>query len=165
MLVIGIDPGLGRTGYGVVRQEQDGGLTAVEFGVIETSPDLAQSQRLLKISDRLTELLTLHRPESGAVERLYVRENLNTALSVGQASGVAMLTLAEAHLEVREYAATEVKKAISGYGSADKRQVQEMVKTLLGLDERPRPDDAADALAVAICHIHTESTRQRISGK
>ncbi len=92
-----------------------------------------------------------------------MREHVNTALMVGQASGVAMLILAEAQLDVREYAPVVVKQAICGYGGADKAQMQEMVKSLLGLEERPRPDDAADALAVAICHIHTESTHQRLS--
>ncbi|MFQ5942960.1 MAG: crossover junction endodeoxyribonuclease RuvC [Anaerolineales bacterium] len=163
MLVIGIDPGTARTGYGVVEQEKDGSLTAVEYGVIETSAELPQSKRLAEISSQLSQLINLHRPESAAVEKLFVREHVNTALSVGQASGVAMLTLAQAELEVREYAPVAVKQAICGYGGADKPQVQEMVKTLLGLDERPRPDDAADALAVAICHIHTESTHQKLS--
>ncbi len=97
------------------------------------------------------------------MEKLFLREHVKSALSVGQASGVAMLILAEAQLEVREYAPLVVKQAICGYGGADKPQMQEMVKTLLGLEERPRPDDAADALAVAICHIHIESTRQRLS--
>ena len=97
------------------------------------------------------------------MEKLFVREHVNTPLSVGQASGVAMLTLAEAQLEVREYAPLAVKQAICGYGGAGKSQVQEMVKILLGLEARPQPDDAADALAVAICHIHTESTLQRLS--
>lgn len=146
-----------------MEQEKDGSLTAVEYGVIETSAELPQSKRLAEISSQLSQLINLHRPESAAVEKLFVREHVNTALSVGQASGVAMLTLAQAELEVREYAPVAVKQAICGYGGADKPQVQEMVKTLLGLDERPRPDDAADALAVAICHIHTESTHQKLS--
>jgi crossover junction endodeoxyribonuclease RuvC len=145
-----------------VEQGGDGSLTAVEYGVIETSAELPQAKRLLEISDQLSQLLSLHRPDSAAVEKLFVREHVNTALSVGQASGVAMLTLAEAELEVWEYAPVVVKQAICGYGGADKAQMQEMVKTLLGLEERPRPDDAADALAVAICHIHTESTRQKL---
>lgn len=131
--------------------------------MIETSAELPQAIRLLEISDQLSQLLTLHHPESAAVEKLFLREHVNSALSVGQASGVAMLTLAEAQLEVREYAPVVVKQAICGYGGADKPQMQEMVKTLLGLEDRPRPDDAADALAVAICHIHIESTRQRLS--
>lgn len=145
-----------------MEQGGDGSLTAVEYGVIETSAELPQAKRLLEISDQLSQLLSLHRPDSAAVEKLFVREHVNTALSVGQASGVAMLTLAEAELEVWEYAPVVVKQAICGYGGADKAQMQEMVKTLLGLEERPRPDDAADALAVAICHIHTESTRQKL---
>lgn len=97
------------------------------------------------------------------MEKLFVREHVNTALRVGQASGVAMLILAEAQLNVSEYAPVVVKQAICGYGGADKSQMQEMVKALLSLEERPRPDDAADALAVAICHIHTESTHLRLS--
>ena len=131
--------------------------------MIETSPELPQAERLLEISKKLTQLLILHEPESAAVEKLFVREHVNTALTVGQASGVAMLTLAEANLEVREYAPVVVKQAICGYGGADKAQMQEMVKALLALDEKPRPDDAADALAVAICHIHTETTHQKLS--
>lgn len=131
--------------------------------MIETSPELPQAKRLLEISDQLSRLLSLHQPDSAAVEKLFVREHVNTAVSVGQASGVAILTLAEAELEVEEYAPVTVKQAICGYGGAGKAQMQEMVKTLLGLDDRPKPDDAADALAVAICHIHTETTRRRLA--
>ena len=135
----------------------------MEYGVIETSADLSQARRLLDLSDQLSQLLSHHHPESAAVEKLFVREHVSTALTVGQASGVAMLILAEAQLEVREYPPVVVKQAICGYGGADKAQMQAMVKALLGLEEKPRPDDAADALAVAICHIHTESTHQRLS--
>ena len=135
----------------------------MEYGVIETSADLSQARRLLDLSDQLSQLLSHHHPQSAAVEKLFVREHVTTALTVGQASGVAMLILAEAQLEVREYPPVVVKQAICGYGGAGKAQMQEMVKALLGLEERPRPDDAADALAVAICHIHTESTHQRLS--
>lgn len=164
MLVIGIDPGTARTGYGLVRQGQDGSLSAVGFGVIKTSSARSPSQRLLEIRQRLSDLLAHHRPESGAVEKLFVRDHVNRALSVGQASGVAILTMAEARLRVSEYSAVEVKQAVCGHGAADKGQVQDMVRVLLGLEDRPRPDDAADALAVAICHIHTEGTYQRIRG-
>jgi crossover junction endodeoxyribonuclease RuvC len=155
MLVIGIDPGTARTGYGIVRQVENGSLVAVDFGVIETSPELTLPNRLLEISNRLAILLAQHRPEGGAVERLFLREHVSTALSVGQASGVALLALAKAGIPMKEYSPLEVKQAICGYGRADKRQVQEMVKVVLGLSERPRPDDAADALAVAICHVHS----------
>ncbi len=119
------------------------------------------SQRLLEISDHLDELLAAHHPDRAAVEKLFVREHVTTALSVGQASGVAMLCLARFGLAVGEYTPLQVKQAICGYGKAEKQQVQEMVKVLLGLDERPRPDDAADALAVAICHLHSDPLPHR----
>lgn len=162
MLVIGIDPGTARTGYGIVRQSEDGSLTAVEFGVIVTDSEQALPQRLLLISKNIADLLLRHRPDSGAMEKLFIREHVNTALSVGQASGVALLTLAEADVPAYEYSPLEVKQAICGYGRADKTQVQEMVKALLGLEERPSPDDAADALAVAICHLHTAAVISRL---
>lgn len=162
MLVIGIDPGTARTGYGIVRQSEDGSLTAVEFGVIVTDSEQALPQRLLLISKNLADLLLRHRPDSGAMEKLFIREHVNTALSVGQASGAALLTLAEADIPAYEYSPLEVKQAICGYGRADKAQVQEMVKALLGLEERPSPDDAADALAVAICHLHTAAVISRL---
>lgn len=162
LLVIGIDPGTARTGYGLVRQAGDSSLQAVAFGVIETAPQTALPLRLLEIADRLTQLLEQHRPQRAAVERLFVREHVTTALSVGQASGVAMLMLARHGLEVGEYSPVEVKQAICGYGKADKSQVQEMVKALLGLESRPQPDDAADALAVAICHLHSDSMLRRV---
>jgi len=165
MLVIGIDPGTARTGYGIVRQADDGSLVAVDFGVIDTGRELALPNRLLEISNRLTALLAHHQPDGGAVERLFLREHVNTALSVGQASGVAMLALAAAGVSVQEYSPLEVKQAICGYGRADKGQVQEMVKALLGLSERPRPDDAADALAVAICHLHSAPISGRLAAK
>ena len=162
MLVIGIDPGTARTGYGIVRQSDDGSLTAVEFGVIVTDSEQALPQRLLLISKNLADLLLRHRPDSGAMEKLFIREHVSTALSVGQASGAALLTLAEADVPAYEYSPLEVKQAICGYGRADKTQVQEMVKALLGLEERPSPDDAADALAVAICHLHTAAVISRL---
>lgn len=139
----------------------DGSLQAVDYGVIETAAELPLPQRLNEIADQLDRLLATHRPEKAAVERLFIREHVTTALSVGQASGVAMLSLARFGLEVGEYTATQVKQSICGYGKADKQQVQEMVKLLLGLEETPRPDDAADALAVAICHLHSDSMLSR----
>jgi len=165
MLVIGIDPGTARTGYGIVRQVENGSLVAVDFGVIDTGPELSLPKRLLEISNRLGALLAHHRPEEGAMERLFLREHVNTALSVGQASGVAMLALAAAGVPVQEYSPLEVKQAICGYGRADKGQVQQMVKALLGLSERPRPDDAADALAVAICHLHSAPISGRLEAE
>ena len=159
MLVIGIDPGTAITGYGLVQENADGGLISVDFGVIQTSPDLEMPQRLLELHRVLKEILLLHQPESGAVEKLFFQRNVRTALSVGQARGVALLALAEADLPIAEYTPLEVKQAVAGYGSADKNQVQQMVRTLLGLEEVPRPDDAADALAVAICHLHSSKMK------
>jgi crossover junction endodeoxyribonuclease RuvC len=155
MLVIGIDPGTATTGYGLVRDNEDGSLQAVDYGVISTAPDLSMPQRLLELHRRLSEILLLHRPQSGAVEKLFFQRNVTTAISVGQARGVALLSLAESNLPVAEYTPLEVKQAVAGYGGADKNQVQLMVQALLGLETIPHPDDAADALAVAICHLHT----------
>jgi crossover junction endodeoxyribonuclease RuvC len=155
MLVIGIDPGTAITGYGLVREGRDGNLAAVDFGVILTPAELPMPERLLALYRRLKEILILHRPESGAVEKLFFQRNVRTALTVGQARGVALLALAEANVPLGEYNPLEVKQAVAGFGGADKRQVQQMVRALLGLPEVPKPDDAADALAVAICHLHS----------
>ncbi|MBN1146887.1 MAG: crossover junction endodeoxyribonuclease RuvC [Anaerolineales bacterium] len=155
MLVIGIDPGTATTGYGLVRERHDGSLLAVDYGVISTSTDLPMPQRLLELYQRLAEILLLHQPESAAVEKLFFQRNVRTALSVGQGRGVVLLALAEAGLPVAEYTPLQIKQAIAGYGGADKNQVQQMVRALLHLDEIPHPDDAADALAAAICHLHS----------
>jgi crossover junction endodeoxyribonuclease RuvC len=112
-------------------------------------------KRLLAIHRELKEVITLHRPQSGAVEKLFFQNNVTTAMSVGQGRGVAMLSLAESGLEVGEYTPLQVKQAITGYGGADKQQMQHMVRAILNLDEIPKPDDAADALAVAICHLYS----------
>jgi crossover junction endodeoxyribonuclease RuvC len=155
MLVIGVDPGTATTGYGFVREEADGGLTLVEYGVISTPAQMRMELRLLELFQQLNQLLLLHRPESSAVEKLFFQRNVTTALSVGQGRGVVLLSLAQAGLPVAEYTPLEVKQAIVGYGGADKNQVQQMVRALLDLKEVPHPDDAADALAIAICHIHS----------
>lgn len=159
MLVIGIDPGTAITGYGLVRDTADS-LEMVAYGVIQTPAGMPLPQRLLLLHQELQRLVLLHRPQSGAVEKLFFQRNVTTAMSVGQARGVAMLTLAEANLTIQEYTPLEVKQAVAGYGNADKAQMQYMVRALLGLDEIPRPDDAADALAVAICHLHSARVRQ-----
>lgn len=155
MKVIGIDPGIATTGYGLVSTREDGSLDLIEYGVVQTTPQDTTSQRLLQLYQRLNEIVLLHQPQSGAVEKLFFQRNVRTAFSVGQARGVAMLVLAELGLSVYEYTPLEIKQAVVGYGAADKRQVQQMVKVLLDLQEIPQPDDAADALAIAICHIHS----------
>jgi crossover junction endodeoxyribonuclease RuvC len=159
MLVIGLDPGTAITGYGIVRDDEEGGLLAVDYGVIETPSKLSMPERLLKLHQGLSEVINLHRPENSAVEKLFFQKNVKTAISVGQARGVALLALAEKQLPISEYAPMEVKQAVAGYGGADKKQVQLMVKALLNLETLPRPDDAADALAVAICHLHSAQMR------
>ncbi len=159
MLAIGIDPGTAITGYGLVREEQDGSLRVVDYGVIQTSPQETMPQRLVQLYKQLKDVISLHGPQSGAVEKLFFARNVRTALTVGQARGVALLALAEAGVALSEYSPNEVKQAVAGYGGADKNQVQSMVKVLLNLDKVPQPDDAADALAVAICHLHSARIR------
>jgi len=158
MLVVGIDPGTATTGYGFVRETQDRSLEAVAYGVISTPPSLPMPERLVQIYQELTGLLTLHRPQSGAVEKLFFQRNVKTAITVAQGRGVELLALAQAGLPIREYTPMEIKQAVAGYGGADKQQIQQMVRVLLNLEDIPRPDDAADALAVAICHIHSLKT-------
>jgi crossover junction endodeoxyribonuclease RuvC len=155
MLVLGIDPGTATTGYGLVRENPDASLAVIEYGAILTSAKLAMPERLLELHKQLSEILLLHRPDTAAVEKLFFQSNVRTAISVGQARGVALLTLAQAGLVVAEYTPLQVKSAVAGYGGAGKEQVQQMVRALLSLTELPTPDDAADALAVAICHLHS----------
>lgn len=155
-LALGIDPGTATTGYGIVRLEPDGGLVAVAFGVITTPKESSASARLEMLYNQMRALLKKYKPETAAVEKLFFSRNVTTAIAVGQARGVALLALQQAGLEIFEYTPNEVKQAVAGYGSADKRQVQEMVRTLLLLDSIPKPDDAADALAIAITHLNTK---------
>ncbi|MEA5077503.1 MAG: crossover junction endodeoxyribonuclease RuvC [Anaerolineaceae bacterium] len=155
MLVIGIDPGTATTGYGIVEENNKNEIRAVEYGVVSTAAGLPAEIRLLEINQKINEILLLHRPDCGAVEKLFFQRNVTTAIAVGQARGVILLSLAQAGLPVNEYTPNEVKQAVTGYGAADKKQVQEMVRTLLNLKSIPKPDDAADALAIAICHIHS----------
>lgn len=155
MLVVGIDPGTATTGYGVIQEDEAGAPVAIDFGVIQTPAGLPMPQRLLELHRQLKELFALHRPQSGAVEKLFFQKNVRTALSVGQARGVVLLAMAEMGIDVAEYTPLEVKLAIAGYGKADKGQVQQMVRALLSLPSVPQPDDAADALAIAICHLHS----------
>lgn len=152
MRVLGLDPGTAITGYGVIDLLPSGEVRAVAYGVLRTPARQPLPDRLRQLYSALQKLLDLHRPAQAAVEKLFFQRNVTTAMAVGQARGVALLALAMAEIPVAEYAPNEVKEAVTGYGSADKQQVQRMVQALLSLDERPRPDDAADALAVALCH-------------
>jgi len=154
MLVVGIDPGTATTGYGFLREEA-GKIETIAFGVITTPTGLAQEERLLLLYDQLKKLFLLHQPDCGAVEKLFFQRNVTSAIAVGQARGIVMLVFAQSGISVGEYTPLEVKQAVVGYGRAEKKQVQQMVKAILDLDEAPKPDDAADALAVAICHLNS----------
>jgi crossover junction endodeoxyribonuclease RuvC len=153
MFVVGIDPGLSRCGYGAVLAEPGGGRRAVACGVISTPTTDPLPQRLAALAADLRALLAELRPQVVAVERVFFQTNARTAMSVGQASGLALVAAAEAGCEIVQYTANEVKQAVTGYGAASKDQVQRMVATLLGLAEPPRPADAADALGLALTHL------------
>jgi crossover junction endodeoxyribonuclease RuvC len=152
--VIGLDPGTATTGYGVIEGEGDA-LVLVEYGAIVTPPGVPMPERLGVIYDRLNELLARHVVGAFSVEKLFFNRNVTTALSVGQARGVLLLAAHRAHIPVYEYTPLEVKQALVGYGRATKDQVQQMVRMVLRLDHVPHPDDAADALATAICHVQS----------
>jgi crossover junction endodeoxyribonuclease RuvC len=151
---LGIDPGTAITGYGFVEGDGDS-LTLTTYGAITTPADMPLAQRLQQIYRELRALISEWQPETAAVEELFFSKNARTALAVGHARGVALLALVDAGLPIQEYKPAEVKQAVAGYGNAPKQQVQGMVQLLLNLDGIPRPDDAADALAVAICHFHS----------
>ncbi len=163
-IILGIDPGTAITGYGLVREEENGDLRWLAHGVITTPSDWDEPQRLLHLYQELRKIIQENQPDSCAVEKLFFQKNVKTALSVGQGRGAALIAVAEAGLPIEEYTPLAVKQAVVGYGKADKNQVQQMVKLLLGLSEHPRPDDAADALAVAICHLHS-SRGHELRGK
>jgi crossover junction endodeoxyribonuclease RuvC len=163
MRVLGIDPGATATGYGLVELKGDT-LSALRFGAITAPAKLPFARRLLRIHQELRALLSLERPDCAAIEAVFFARNVQSALRLGQARGVALLALAEAGLPIIEYSALEVKQAVSGYGRAGKGQVQEMVRLLLDLPEVPTPADAADALAIAICHLHASRLQSRLRG-
>jgi crossover junction endodeoxyribonuclease RuvC len=161
MIVLGIDPGTAITGYGIIRETPQGEIQIIDYGAITTPAGMPLEQRLHNLYQQLKKLMLLHQPDSGAVEKLFFQRNVKTALSVGQARGVVLLAFAESGLDVISYSPVEVKQAVTGYGAADKKQVQQMVKALLHLEEIPEPDDAADALAVALCHLHSSRFLKR----
>ncbi|MGB6247839.1 MAG: crossover junction endodeoxyribonuclease RuvC [Terriglobales bacterium] len=171
MRVLGIDCGTEYTGYGVVDLLSDLGnnarngdrLVCVVCGAIKVSPRDPMPMRLSRISIGLQELIAQHRPDRVAIEDVFYAANVKSALKLGQVRGVAMLAAAAAGLEVAEYSPLSIKSAVVGYGRAEKHQVQQMVTRLLNLDQIPEPADAADALAIAICHLHTAATQERQS--
>lgn len=163
LIIIGIDPGTATAGYGVVHSSA-GRLRALEYGTIRTKSGRALPHRLHAIYQEITELLDRYSPDVMAVEQLFFKRNVTSAFSVGQARGIFLLAAAQSGVNVAEYTPPEVKQSVTGDGGADKRQIAFMVRALLGLRETPRPDDAADALAVAICHAHTSATAARMAG-
>ena len=162
LIVLGIDPGLATTGYGVVSgsTRADGAYVALAFGTIETPAGMEMPSRLAEIYSRASLLLRHHRPAVVAIERLFFGANATTAMAVGQARGVLILAAAQASVPIVEYTPLEVKSALAGFGRAPKAQMQRMVQALLGLEALPRPDDAADGLALALAHLRLAATRE-----
>ncbi len=160
-VTLGIDPGTARLGYGVIL----GGMQPklIDAGLIETWPDEPMPDRLVTLYEGVQELIEEFNPDVLAIEQLFFARNVTTAITVGQARGVVILAAAQASVPVAEYTPSEIKQAVSGYGKADKPQMQEMVRMILNLTSVPRPDDAADALAVAICHAQTVPFANRAS--
>ena len=161
MRVLGIDCGTEYTGYGVVELCDDGRLVCLTCGAIQLSPRELLPTRLATIFDGLCAVIAEHRPDHVAIEDVFYAVNVKSALKLGQVRGVAMLAASSAGLEVAEYSPLSIKSAVVGYGRAEKRQVQHMVTRLLNLAEIPESPDAADALAIAICHLHTSATLER----
>ena len=161
-VILGIAPGTASTGFGVICTEGNR-LRSIEYGVIETPAKMAVEKRLEKIFGGIEEVLRRSQPLATAIESLFFNVNVGSALAVGQARGVCLLACARCGCEVFEYTPLEVKQAVVGYGRAEKGQVMDMVRALLGLAEPPRPDHASDALAIAICHANVSTMRERVA--
>lgn len=151
LIVLGLDPGIATVGFGLVRSES-GNIEAVKYGVFRTPSGLALSKRLGDIYDDINEIIREFKPDAIAIEELFFNTNLKTGISVAHGRGVLLLAANKSGIPIHEYTPLQVKSSVAGYGRADKKQVMEMVRILLKLDSVPRPDDAADALAIAICH-------------
>lgn len=160
MIILGIDPGLANTGWGIVEVEGSR-FRCLGHGCITTASTRDTAGRLKAVRDQLAVLIALHAPAEAALENVYFSSNVRSAMATGQARGAALVAVADAGLPVGEYGPSEIKLAVTGNGSADKRQVTYMVRALLGMSEAPRPDHAADALAVAICHANCRGARAR----
>ena len=151
MLILGVDPGIGRAGWGIINFEK-GKTNALDYGCFETTTKDDDSQRLVKIYNHFTHLIKKHKPDSLSIEELFFAANTTTAFRVGQARGVVILAAAQKKLDVTSYTPLQVKLAVTGYGKAEKSQVGQMVKAILKLDKIPKPDDTTDALAIALTH-------------
>ena len=161
MRILGIDPGYAILGYGVIEKTGNH-FRAIDYGAVTTHKDMPMDQRLAHLYDSLREIIEEQRPDVASIEQLYFNNNAKTAINVGQARGVAVLACVKGGVPIAEYTPLQIKQALVGYGRADKKQVQFMVKTMLNLAEVPKPDDTADALAAAICHGHSADTRNRL---
>jgi len=161
MVTLGMDPGTAILGFGVIRGTAEPVL--IDVGIVETRSDSPMPERLVVLYARTSELIERYRPDVLAIENLFFARNVTTAIAVGQARGVVLLAAAQRGVPVAEYSPSEVKYAVVGYGRADKHQMQEMVRIILNLDHAPRPDDAADALAIALCHAQTAPFQERVA--
>lgn len=164
MIIMGVDPGFAITGYGIIKYE--GNRFAVkEYGAILTKTSDTFPERLQIVNNKIKELIKIYSPDVFAIEELFFNKNVKTAINAAQGRGAAIVAAADCGLNIYEYTPLQVKQAVVGYGRADKSQVQQMVKMILNLDEIPKPDDVADALAVAICHAHSCKMENIISKK
>lgn len=159
MIILGIDPGIGRTGWGCIDRKSASATVAVAYGCIETKSTTDEVSRLVEIYRAISQVIVDYKPESVAVERLFFSTNQKTALVVGQARGVLLLAAGQSGLSVTSYTPLQVKMAITGYGQATKQQIQRMVQSMLGLSTIPKPDDTADALAIALTHCYTRNMK------
>ncbi len=159
MIILGIDPGTALTGYGLISKESHK-IKLIDYGCIITKNHLATAQRLQIIDQQLKSVIKKYRPEKAAIEDIFFFKNLKTAVKVSQARGVVLARVCRAKLTIEEYSPLQIKQAVTGYGRADKKQIQQMVKIILDLKEIPKPDDAADALAAAICCAHSINNYQ-----
>lgn len=161
MRILGIDPGYAIMGWGIVDYIGNR-FTPVAYGSLETDAHTPAEDRLLKLYDGLIEIITAYSPDEAAVEELFFNNNAKTAIIVGEARGIALLACRQNNLTIGEYTPLQIKQSLVGYGRADKKQVQQMVKTILNLEKVPKPDDTADALAACICHAHSSGSRARV---
>ena len=156
MVVLGIDPGTATLGWGIIKRTEEVAYKVEAYGCIRTDKSTPFSRRLEEIHKQLGKIIKKYRPDIAAIEQLFFAKNIKTAITVGEARGVAILAAVGANLAVAEYTPLQVKQSLVGYGRAEKKQMQKMLKVLLGLKDIPRPDDAADALAIALCHLHSQ---------
>jgi crossover junction endodeoxyribonuclease RuvC len=154
MRILGLDPGTATTGYAIIEKTK-GGIKLIDFGCIKTEKENSSAKRLKQIADDLEEIIKTYKPEKAGIEKLFFNTNIKTAISVAQARGVLLMILEKNNIEHEEFTPPQIKSTITGYGKADKRMIQDMLKTMLNLKEIPKPDDASDAIATAICLANT----------